>query len=229
MAFALCPVLTAGATEALRQHGSEELKAALFAEPRQRRVDRHDEPDRTASGIGSRSRAHEGRAGGRSLSPLRPEDLHHVGRPRHDGQRDSSRPRAHAGCARGRTRHLAVPRAQVPAQRRRVAGAAQRCSLRFSRTQAGHPRESDLRDELRRQGRRDWLSGRTGEQGPRAHVHDDERSAPEGGDPGARDRGTRVSASPRVCEGARSGTPLRQAARAARSPSFITRTSGACC
>ena len=63
MAYALCPVLTAGATEPLR-HGTVATQAALFAEPRQRRVDRHDEPDRTASGYGSRSRAHEGRAGG---------------------------------------------------------------------------------------------------------------------------------------------------------------------
>ena len=41
--------------------------------------------------------------------------------------------------------HLAVPRAQDPARRRRHAGRLQRRPLRLDRAQAGHPRLADLR------------------------------------------------------------------------------------
>ena len=58
MAFALCPLLTQGAIEALELCGSDELKATYPAEDGRRQVDRHDEPDRAAGRLRSRRRAH---------------------------------------------------------------------------------------------------------------------------------------------------------------------------
>ena len=54
-------------------------------------------------------------------------------------------------------------------------GRAQRRHLRLDRAQDGHPRQFDLRDELRRRHR---LSGRRGREGPAGDVHHDERRAP---------------------------------------------------
>ena len=62
MAFALSPVLTAGAIDALAAHASEELQAPLPDEARQRRMDRHHEPDRAAGRLRSHRVAHARRA-----------------------------------------------------------------------------------------------------------------------------------------------------------------------
>src|SRR5271165_7042140 len=170
MSFALCPLLTAGATEALKQHG-----------------------------------AREGGAGRRSLSPVRPEDLHHLGRPRHDRQRGPPGAGTYPGCPGGRPRHLAVPGTQVPYRRRGKPGRAQRRSLCIARTQARNPRQPHLRDELRRLERRHWLPGRPGEQGPRPHVHDDERGPPEGRIAGHRNRRAGLPGRARLRPGAGAG------------------------
>ncbi len=61
LSFSLCPLLTHGAVDALEQHGSDELKATLPAEDDQRRVDRHDEPDRAAGRLGPGGRGHAAR------------------------------------------------------------------------------------------------------------------------------------------------------------------------
>jgi alkylation response protein AidB-like acyl-CoA dehydrogenase len=53
--------------------------------------------------------------------------------------------------------HLAVHRAEVLRQCRRLGRRAQWRDVRFDRTQDGHPRQFDLRDELRQ---RDWLVAR---------------------------------------------------------------------
>jgi hypothetical protein len=85
------------------------------------------------------------------------------------GRRARSRREHHpsgAGAHRGRAGrhqgHLAVRRAEVPGQCRRLARRAQRRHLRLDRAQDGHPRQFDLRDELRRRHR---LADRRGEQG----------------------------------------------------------------
>ena len=62
MAFGLGPLLTMGAIEALAAHGSDELKRALSAQARVRRMDRHDEPHRAAGGLRRRRAAHPRRA-----------------------------------------------------------------------------------------------------------------------------------------------------------------------
>jgi alkylation response protein AidB-like acyl-CoA dehydrogenase len=72
MAFDLCPMLTQGAIEAIELKGSDELKQQLPAEDGRRRVDRHDEPDRAAGGLGPRRRAHaRGAAARRQLQAVR--------------------------------------------------------------------------------------------------------------------------------------------------------------
>ncbi len=60
IAFALNPLLTAGAIEALTAHGSPELPAALSAASRFGPLDRNDEPDRAAGRLGSCRAAHAG-------------------------------------------------------------------------------------------------------------------------------------------------------------------------
>ena len=58
------------------------------------------------------------------------------------------------GAPAGRQGHLAVHRAEVPGERRRLARGAQRRALPVHRAQARHPREPHLRARLRREGRR---------------------------------------------------------------------------
>ena len=48
MAFSMCPLLTQGAIDMLRHHGSEEQQRGLPAQDGHRRVDRHHEPHRAA-------------------------------------------------------------------------------------------------------------------------------------------------------------------------------------
>ena len=68
MSFALCPLLTDGAIEALLTAGSDELKADLPREAGERRVDRHHEPDRAAG----RQRPGAGAHAAPSRSPTAP-------------------------------------------------------------------------------------------------------------------------------------------------------------
>ena len=65
LSFALCPLLTDGAIEALLTAGTEAQKQAYRAEADLRRMDRHDEPDRAAGRFRSRAGAHARRAAGR--------------------------------------------------------------------------------------------------------------------------------------------------------------------
>ena len=49
MSFALCPLLSDGAIEALLTAGSDELKATYLENLVSGQMDRHDEPDRATS------------------------------------------------------------------------------------------------------------------------------------------------------------------------------------
>ena len=92
-------------------------KADLCAEADLRRVDRHDEPDRAASRLRSRARAHTCRTAGRRLvQGVRHEDFHHVGRARHGEEHRPSRAGAHAERTRRREGHFALHRAEVSRQ-----------------------------------------------------------------------------------------------------------------
>ena len=138
-------------------------------------MDRHDEPHRAALRHRPRPAAHQGgEAAGRQLQDHRHQDLHLGRRARPRRQHHPPRARAHRRRAGGHQGHLAVRRAEVPARSRRLARRAQRRVLRLARREDGHPRQLDLRDELRRRHR---LAARRGEPRPACHVHDDERGA----------------------------------------------------
>ena len=139
------------------------------------------------------------------------------------------RARAHARRARRRQGHFAVPRAEVPGQRRRLARRAQRRALRVARAQARHPREPDGGARVRRPRRRDRLPGRRGEPRPRVHVHHDEPGALLGRHGGRRAvASARTSARSRMrasaCRAGRPGATRRPRRRR----SSITPTSAAC-
>ena len=172
------PAADAGRDRGDRAARLADAQGHVPAEDGRRHVDRHDEPHRAAGGLRPRGRAHARRAAGRRhVQALRPEDLHHLRRARLHREHHSPRARAHAGRAGGRQGHLAVRRAEVPGQRRRLARRAQRRALRVDRAQARHPREPDRGAGVRRQGRRDRLPRRRGEPRPRVHVHHDEPRA----------------------------------------------------
>ena len=192
-------------------------------------MDGHDAADRAAGRLRCRRAAHQGRARGRRHLPHhRPEDLHHLWRARPHRQHHPLRAGAAARCAGRHQGHLAVPRAEIPGQRGRLARRAQRRARAFGRAQARHPRLADLHHGLWRQRRRGRLSGRRGEPRPRLHVHHDEQRAPR-----RRPAGRRRS--PNARRSRRS--PMRAtASRAAPSDdvrierrSSIIRTSSACC
>ena len=150
LAFKLCPMLTQGAAHALELCGSPAQKALLSAQAGERGVDRHHGAHRAAGRVGSGTGAHARRAGGRSLPPVRAEDLHHLGRPRPHAQHAPHAARAHRRRARRGQGHLAVHRAQVPGQPGRHARRTQRGALPVHRAQARHPREPHLRAGVRR-------------------------------------------------------------------------------
>ena len=175
MAFAMYPGLTQGAIAALHRARLGGAEGRLSAEDDRRRVDRHDEPHRAALRHGPGPAPHQGgEAGRRQLQDHRHQDLHLGRRARSRRQHHPSRAGPHRRRARGHARHLAVHRAEVPAEARRLARRAQRRDLRLARREDGHPRQLDLRDELRRRHR---LAARRGEPRPQRHVHDDERGA----------------------------------------------------
>ena len=93
MAFALCPMLTHGAVEALVSHGSEAATGHLSGEAGPRRVERHHEPHRARGRLRPRGATDPSRPPGRwVVPPLRNQDLHHLGRPGPHRQRDPLRP-----------------------------------------------------------------------------------------------------------------------------------------
>ncbi len=162
LSFSLCPMLTLGAIEAIEKNGRCGPEGALPAQAGFRRMDRHDEPDRAAGRLGSRRPHHPRRAGRRRrLATHRPEDLHHLGRPRHDGQYRPSRAGPPAERAARLARQFAVPGAEAAGERGRLAGRPQRRHLRLDRAQARHPRLAHLRHALRGAPAPNWSARRT--------------------------------------------------------------------
>ena len=153
-------------------------------------MDRHDEPDRAALRHGSRALARQGGAAGRrQLQDHRHEDLHLVRRTRHGGEHHPSRARAHRRRARRHQGIVAVRRAEILRRGGRLARQAQRRDVRLDRAQDGHPRQFDLRAQLRRGER---LADRRGEPRHQRDVHDDERGAPRRRRAGAGDLRSRL-------------------------------------
>ena len=114
-----------------------------------------------------------------ALPHHRPEDLHHLRRPRLHREHRPPGAGAHPRRAAGQPRHLAVPRAEIPARRRRQPGRAQRSALPLRlEHKLGIHASPDLRHVLWRRRRRGRLADRRGKPRPRMHVHDDEQRAP---------------------------------------------------
>ena len=80
VAFALCPMLTRGAIDAIELRGSQTLQRDLYLpQDGQRRVDRDHEPDGAAGRLRPVGGAHPRRAPGRWPLPAHgPEDFHHL-------------------------------------------------------------------------------------------------------------------------------------------------------
>ena len=203
-----------GAAVGVRHRGAE---GALSRQAGQRRMDRQHVPDRAACRQRRRRAQDPRRARGRPLPDPRHQDLHHLRRARLHRQHHPHGAGAPARRAVRHARHLAVPGAEVPGQRRRLAGAAQRSALRLARAQARHPREPDLRDVVRRRRGCDRLSGRRGAGRHGGDVHDDELRPRAGRARGPGDRRARLSGCSRLRARARPGlAPGWRAARARR-------------
>ena len=80
MSFALCPLLSDGAIEALLTAGSDALKAIYLENLMVRQMDRHHEPDRTPGGLGPGAGTFACRTPARwHLQGVRHQNLHHLG------------------------------------------------------------------------------------------------------------------------------------------------------
>ena len=179
----------------------------LSAEDDHRRVDRHDVLDRAA--LRHRSRPHQdprGSAGRRLLFHHRPEDLHLRRRARSDRKHRShgaGANRRRSGRGQG---HLALPRAEIRAERRWRRRRAQRRRLRLDRAQDGHSRQYDGGAQFRR---RQGLAGRRAASRAARDVRDDERRPARRRRPGPRRFRGRLSERRRLRQGAPAG-PLAQ-------------------
>jgi len=177
MSFALCPLLTDGAIEALLTAGSDELKATYLDKLVERQVDRHHEPDRAAGGLATwrmvRTRAEPQADGTYKVFGTKifitcgehdmAENIVHLVLARVHGA-----PEGVKGISL-----FVVPKFMV--NDRRFAGRPQRRALRQHRTQDGHQGQPDCRAAVRRPWRRRRLPGGPGKPWPGVHVHHDER------------------------------------------------------
>ena len=209
MAFAMYPGLTQGAIAAILTHGSPEQKAAYLPkmiEGRWTGTMNLTEPH-CGTDLGLlRTKAVKQGDGSYKITGTKIFISARRARPRREHR--ASRAGAHRRRARRHPRHHAVHRAEIPAQRRRLARRAQRRHLRLDRGEDGHPRQRHLRDELRR---RDRLPDRRGEPRHQRHVHDDERGAAGVGVQGLAHVGGRLPERRRLCAGPPAGPRARRA------------------
>ena len=224
------PGLTNGAAAALATHGGDELKQRYL--PKMTTGEWTATMNLTEPHCGTdlgliKTRATRQPDG--SYLHHRTEDLHLGRRARPRRQHHPSRAGAHRRRAGRDQGHLAVRRAEASGRRRRLARRAQRRRLRLDRAQDGHPRQFDLRAQLRR---RQGLAGRRREPRPQRDVRDDERGAARRRRAGPEPVRGRLSERRRLRQGAPAG-PLadrrrrRPTSRPTRSSSIPT--CGACC
>jgi hypothetical protein len=142
MAFSLCMMLTPGAVEALKHHGSDDLKRTWL--PKLVTGEWNGTMNLTEPQAGSDVGALKTRAvpnGDGHLPDQGPEDLHHLRRARPHRQYRAPRPRPPARRAGGHEGHLALPRPQAPPRRRRPPAARTTCAAsRSSTSSASTPR-----------------------------------------------------------------------------------------
>ena len=172
-AFAMYPGLTQGAIAALLAHASQELKTKYL--PKMVSGEWTGTMNLTEPHCGTdlgllRTKAVKQADGSYKITGTKifisagEHDLSRQHRPSGAG--------AHRRRARRHQGYLAVRGAEADGQGRRLARRAQWRLLRLDRREDGHPRQFDVRDELRRRHR---LAGRRGEPRPAGHVHHDER------------------------------------------------------
>ena len=137
LSFALCPLLTDGAIEALLTAGSRRAAGSTYI-PKMISGEWTGTMNLTEPQAGSdlslvRTRAEPQPDG--TLQDLRHQDLHHLRRARHGRQHRPPGAGARDRRARGRQGHQAVHRAEVPGQRRRQRSArATTCTASASST-----------------------------------------------------------------------------------------------
>ena len=175
VAFALCPMLTRGAIDAIELRGSQAQRDRYL--PKMVAGEWTGSMNLTEPQAGSDLSAVRTRAvptdDGRYLLTGQKIFITY-------GEHDSDpQHRAHGAGAQGRGAgrrqgHFPVPGAEVPGQCRRYPGGAQRRSLRVHRAQARNPRQPHLRAGLRAERRRRRGTRRRGESRTGIHVHHDE-------------------------------------------------------
>ena len=151
MAWSLCPLLTQSAIDMLVHHGSEEqqeryLRPMVSGE--WTGTMNLTEPQ-AGSDVGAlRTRAVPSRRGRRLVANLRPEDLHHLRRARHDREHRAPRSRSSARRATGHEGHLvlhrpeATPRTRTARSANAIAFAASESNTRWASTRRRRARSS---------------------------------------------------------------------------------------
>jgi alkylation response protein AidB-like acyl-CoA dehydrogenase len=193
MSFALCPLLTDGAIEALLTAGSDDLKAIYL--------------EKLMSGHWTGTMNLTEPQAGSDLAPVRtraepqPDGTYKVFGTKifiTYGEHDMADNIVHlvlarvAGRARRREGHQPVRGAEVHGERRRQRGRSQRRVLRQHRAQDGHQGQPHRRAAVWRPRRRHRLPGGRGKPWPGIHVHHDERRALRRGRAGHRGCRTRL-------------------------------------
>ena len=212
MAFALCPLLTMGAIDALYAHGSDELKRIYL----QKLVTgewtgtMHLTEPQAGSDVGAlRTKAERAADGSYRITGQKIFITY--------GEHDFTDNIIHLVLARlpdapPGTRGISlflVPKFLVDADG--TLGRPQRRARPRHRAQARHPRLADLHHDPRRSGRRRRLSDRPGKCRHGLHVHDDESRPPRRRPARRRHRRARDAAGARLCPRAQAGPRSRHA------------------
>ena len=151
LSFALCPLLTDGAIEALLTAGSDELKATYLEKLVSGKWTGTMNLTEPQAGSRPGAGAHPRRAAARRhLQDLRHQDLHHLRRARHGREHRAPGAGPRHRRARRRQGHQPVRGAEVHGRQGRLAGRAQRRALREHRAQAGHQGLADGGAAVRR-------------------------------------------------------------------------------
>ena len=231
LSFALCPLLTDGAIEALLTAGSRRAARRVYLPKHDlRRVDRHDEPDRAAGRLRPRAGAHARRAAGRrhatrSSAPRSSSPTASTTWPRTSStwcwRASTGAPEGVKGISL-----FVVPKFMVNADG--SLGARNDVHCVSIEHKLGIKASPTAVLQFGDHGRRRRLPGRPGEPRPRVHVHHDERRALRGRRAGHRDRRARLPEGGGVRQGPRAVAAGRRLAARQRADHPPPRRASAC-
>ena len=202
LSFALCPLLTDGAIEALLTAGSDELNAVYLEKlvsGKWTGTMNLTEPQAGSDLALVRTRAEPQPDGTYKLFGTKIFITY--------GEHDLAENIVHlvlarvSGAPEGRQGHQPLRRPEAAGGQGRQGGRAQRRALRQPRAQAGHQGVAHGGAAVRRRGRCRRLPGGPGKPRPGVHVHHDERRALRSGRAGRRDLRTGLPAGGAVREG----------------------------